>query len=173
MRYAGCPPLRICHGSPDDTRELLREGEENTKRILTVLPENYLLCAHTHIQQAWEYGGKHIINPGSVGVPWYYDGRAQFAILRGDKTGWESELLRVSYDVGQVMRECEESGLNAMAPSWARMTRETIKTGVDKSSAVLRRVEAICEGTSVWPDFPEAAWEQAIREIWPEMGEMV
>ena len=110
-------------------------------------------------------------NPGSVGEPWYYGGRAQFALLHCDGSNWTPELLRVSYDVEQVVREFAESGLNDMAPSWARMSRETIRTGVDKSTPVLNRVTEICADTYMWPDYPEELWEQAIREVWPEMQE--
>lgn len=169
--YPGCPKLTVCHGSIESAKELLFEGEENTRRILSGLETDYLLSAHTHIQFAWEYQGKYIINPGSVGEPWYYGGRAQFALLHCDGSNWTPELLRVSYDVEQVVREFAESGLNDMAPSWARMSRETIRTGVDKSTPVLNRVTEICAGTYMWPDYPEELWEQAIREVWPEMQE--
>lgn len=171
VEYAGYPKLAICHGSPESAKELMFEGEENTRRILSGLETDYLLSAHTHIQFAWEYQGKQLINPGSVGEPWYYGGKAQFALLRSDGAAWRTELLRVGYDVKQVLREFEESGLNAFAPSWARMSRETICTGVDKSTPVLKRTAELCADRYVWPDYPEELWEQAIQEIWPEMQE--
>lgn len=170
VTYGDCPSLTICHGSPRDTKELLFEEAKNTKEILSGLDTDYLICAHTHIQSEWEYGGTRFLNPGSVGVPWYYDGRAQFAILYGDRDGWRSRLIRLSYDIQRVWQEYEESGLYALAPAWARMTYETIRTGVDKSSPVLHRVTELCEGKCTWPDFPEEVWEQAMREVWPELG---
>ncbi len=168
--YGNCPKLLVCHGSPDSAGELLFEGEENTKRVMRDMDADYLLCAHTHVQSEWEYRGKHLINPGAVGMPMYYEGKAQYAVLTGDGTGWRCRLLRVPFDKEQVLREFEESGLNRRAPVWARMTQEMIRTGVNRMSQVHDRAKEICEGTYEWPDFPEAAWEQALDELWPDAG---
>ncbi len=171
VRYDSCPEITICHGSPENSRELLYEDGKNTKEVLNTLETDYLLCAHTHIQFCREYSGKKIINPGSVGVPWFHGGKTQFAILHGNEKEWDHEFVQLSYDVEQVMTEYRESGLNEMAPSWARMTRESLRTGIDRSSQVVSRVAELSEGQE-WPDFPQEMWERAIAEIWKEIQEI-
>lgn len=171
VEYEGCPALTICHGSPENSRELLHEGAECTKRILRQLDTDYLVCGHTHIQSVWEYEGKQIINPGALGMPKGYGGRTQFAIMTGSANGWSTELIQLPYDVEREIAGYETSGLREMAPSWVRMAVETLRTGIDRSAEVVKHVGKLCEGESEWPDYPEEAWRQAIREILGDIPE--
>ena len=91
-----------------------------------------ILCGHTHIARAVALeDGRRIINPGSVGLPAYYDDfpfphvietgspHARYAILTKEGSSWQPELIEVEYD-------WEEAAKTAQAndrPDWAHALR--------------------------------------------------
>lgn len=167
LELAGLPTLTICHGSPTSSRELLYADQENTINILKQLETRLLICAHTHIQGTFTYGDKRMINPGSVGIPWYHNGKTQFAILHGEDGDWKEEFLQLEYDLDTLMREYKESGLEWKAPMWTVIAKEVIKTGVDHTIPILTHATNLCKeetGEANWPHIPEKYWEQAARE---------
>lgn len=163
----GLPPFSGCHGSMNSTRELLNKDSENAKKALDVLETKVLLCGHTHKQGTFEYMGKKIINPGSVGIPWFYNGKTQFAIIHGTEHGWSEEYFQLDYEREIILDEYESSGLNKIAPMWAVLAKEAIKTGRDVTTEVLLRAMELCEketGEAIWPFIPEKYWEAAVME---------
>ncbi len=163
----GLPKFEICHGSPESSTELLFRDKRNTKRVLAHLKTDLLLHGHNHIQDDYLVRGKRSINPGSVGIPWYYDGKTQCCILHGSARGWTVEQLQLDYDREEILKEFEESGLTEQAPAWAAVTMHTIRTGIDLNQTVLLRAMRLCEeemGTVVWPDIPEKYWARALRD---------
>lgn len=167
VELPGLSAFRCCHGSPSSSRELLYSDSEAARKVLEDIDCNLLICGHTHIQGSYEYLGKKLMNPGSVGIPWYHDGKAQFAILHGTEDGWEEEYIQLEYDRDRVYREFEASGLNTMAPMWSVIAREVIRTGRDVTVTVLNRSLELCReetGEAHWPYIPEKYWEQAVRE---------
>ena len=75
----GYPSFRYCHGSLTSSNELLLP--ENLDKIMSDLDVNLLISGHTHIQETVRFGNKRLIHPGSVGLPWYYEGKTQYMIL--------------------------------------------------------------------------------------------
>lgn len=161
------PSFNCCHGSMNFTRELLNINSENAKKALECLETDTLICGHTHVQGTFEYMGKRLINPGSVGIPWYYDGKAQFAIIHGTKGEWHEEYIQLDYDRDKILKAYETSGLNELAPMWSVLIKEAIKTGRDSTCKVLARAMEMCReetGEANWPYIPEKYWETAIAE---------
>lgn len=164
---SGLPSFCCCHGSMNSTRELLYKNSENAKKALECLETNVLLCGHTHKQGTFEYLGKKIINPGSVGIPLDYDGKTQFAIIHGTKSEWSEEYFQLDYEKKIILDEYEASGLSKIAPMWTVLAKEAIKTGRDVTIDVLSRAMDLCKketGESIWPFIPEKYWEDAVRE---------
>ncbi len=163
----GIPGFEFCHGSPTNTSELLYREKRNTKKVLSHLKEGVLLHGHTHIQGTYVYRGKKAINPGSIGIPWYNEGKTQFCILHGNSKAWEEEYIQLDYNRKEILREFKECGLREIAPAWAAVTMHTIRTGVDLNQTVLLRAMRLCEqerGTVKWPNIPEKYWAIALKE---------
>ncbi len=164
----GYPPFRYCHGSFARSNEILEPEGKNTKRIMAGLDVNLLVSGHVHFQEEKLYGKKKILHPGAVGVSWYYDGKTQYMILHGAKSGWEAEFFQLEYDVEKLVKEFELSGLNEKAPAWSKITIHTLRTGNDQNLNCLNRASELCreaEGNVIWPDIPEKYWQQALKEF--------
>ncbi len=163
----GVPGFEYCHGSPTNTSELMFREKRNTKKVLAHLKTEVLLHGHNHVQDTYVYRGKKAVNPGSVGIPWYYDGKTQFCIIHGSNKGWEEEYIQIDYNRKEILKEFKESGLSSIAPAWAAVTMHTIRTGVDLNQTVLLRAMRLCEqerGAVRWPNIPEKYWAIALKE---------
>ena len=134
----GYPVFRYCHGSPDSSKELLIPENENVVSIMESLDVDLLVSGHTHIQNAAVYGNKRLIHPGSVGIPWYYEGKSQYMILHGKEDGWEEEFFQINYNVEDVIKEFEESGLNGKSFYWAKLNIHALSTGEDVTTPCLK-----------------------------------
>lgn len=165
---AGYPPFRYCHGSLVRSNEILEPDGENTIQLMKSLDVDLLVSGHVHFQEEKKYDDKKILHPGAVGVSWYFDGKTQYMMIHGSKTGWEADFFRLDYDVEKIVADFETSGLNQKAPAWSKITIHTLRTGTDYNSACLRRASKLCEeaeGSVTWPDIPEKYWQQALQEF--------
>lgn len=172
--YEGMPPITICHGSPNSTRERMGIGEESTKRALEQSDTDLILCGHTHIQGKTVHGGKAVINPGSVGLSLEARSKSQFLILHGEichgAGSWKEEFVSLAYDREAVIRQLTESGLAERAPGWCKVTEYGLREPERElgHAYVLDRVMELCRketGRCDWPDIPEKYWEMAIQEF--------
>ena len=160
----GYPAFRYCHGSLMRSNELLIPDNENTEKIMSNLDVDLLVSGHTHIQESRMYGDKKLLHPGSVGLPWYYDGKSQYMILHGTENGWEEEFFQLSYDVDLIIKEFETSGLAAKAYYWSKLNIHALKTGDDYTTPCLQLAMKLCkevEEDVVWPDIDEKYWKEA------------
>ena len=161
------PGFEYCHGSPTNISELLYKEKRNTKKVLNHLTEGVLIHGHTHQQGTFVYRGKKAVNPGSVGLPWGYGGKTQFAIMHGDGKTWEEEYIQLDYNRKEIIREFKASELMNVAPAWAAVSMHTIRTGIDLNQTVLLRAMRLCEqerGVVKWPNIPEKYWAIALKE---------
>ncbi|MDP8011519.1 MAG: metallophosphoesterase family protein [Thermoplasmata archaeon] len=98
--------VAVYHGSPKNDDEYIYEEdlEEN------IIPKDVdvLILGHTHIPYVKRFNEKIVINPGSVGQPRDGDPRASF--VRIDEN-WNARIERVEYDIEEVYKKIEESGL--------------------------------------------------------------
>jgi putative phosphoesterase len=109
---AGGRKLLAVHGSPRSDEEGLdiKTGEE-ALQAMPISPEVAVVaCGHTHIPMDHFVGDVHLVNAGSVGLPFDGDPRACYAIvsnLATNSTGpTQVELRRVVYDVEKVVEQC-------------------------------------------------------------------
>ena len=169
----GFPKFEMCHGSPESSKELLFRDKRNTRKVLSHLSTGMLIHGHNHVQESYSYRGKKSLNPGAIGVPWYFDGKAQFTILHGNGRIWEEENLQLEYDRSEILKEFASSKLTEIAPAWAAVTMHTIRTGNDLNQTVLLRAMRLCEeeqGEANWPDIPEKYWAIALRENYIDLA---
>ena len=164
----GYPAFRYCHGSLTRSNELLLPDNENTEKMMDNLDVDLLIAGHTHIQDSRMYGYKKLIHPGSVGIPWYHDGKTQYAILHGTNDGWKEEFFQLSYDVETIIKEFEISGLAGKAHYWSKLNIHALKTGDDHTTPCLQLAMKLCkeaEGDVTWPDIDEKYWKEAAEHF--------
>jgi predicted phosphodiesterase len=107
LRFPDAPPIRVLHGLPGNPWRgippLLNEAELAT--LLDGVPEAVIVSAHTHLPMSRHVAGRHLLNPGSVGVP--LDGlqSASYLLLHGDATGWRATFRRVPYALEPLLAE--------------------------------------------------------------------
>ena len=86
-----------CHASPgSDMDSFLPEPRDEDAELLMGVEARRVVFGHTHL--AFERPGPaniHLVNPGSVGMPWDGDHRAAYALVDDDGG---VELRRVEYD---------------------------------------------------------------------------
>lgn len=111
--------IAISHHLPDKNwgRELIHIGEQaDFDRLFEGNEAAIAIYGHIH-QQFLRYGtgGQLVINPGSIGQPFFLDAtlrqdlRAQYAIIEIDETGLKDvDLCRVAYDVEQELEIARE-----------------------------------------------------------------
>lgn len=91
--------------------EILIKSDEELKAELESIPENLILCGHSHAPNIIRLAnGKQIANPGSVGLPAYdddtpsyhriqnYSPYARYMILETNGTDFNYELRILNYD---------------------------------------------------------------------------
>ena len=128
--------IAVSHHLPDKNwgRELIHIGEQSDfDRLFEGNDCAIAVYGHIH-QQFLRYGtqGQLIINPGSIGQPFFLDSalrqdlRAQYAILEIDETGLaDVDLRRVAYDVEQELRLARELHL-----PYYEIYRESLVNGI-------------------------------------------
>ena len=111
--------IAVSHHLPDKNwgRELIHIGNQSDfDRLFEGNEAVIAIYGHIH-QQFLRYGtgGQLIINPGSIGQPFFLDTtlrqdlRAQYAILEIDETGLKDiDMRRVAYDVEQELARARE-----------------------------------------------------------------
>ena len=87
----------VCHASPhSDMLTFMPEATAGDHELLVHTDAEVVIFGHSHLQFSREAeGGRLLVNPGSVGLPFDADRRAAYALWRG---GREFELRRVEYD---------------------------------------------------------------------------
>ena len=131
--------LFLCHGTPtSDVQYFLETVEPKGARAADAaevraragdVPAALILCGHTHLPRAHRLDdGRLVVNPGSVGLPAYDDGRpyphameagsphARYAIVeRGADGAWSVEAITVAYNWETAAATAEARG----RPDWA------------------------------------------------------
>jgi putative phosphoesterase len=97
--------ISLFHGSPFDPDEYVFEDMVD-EHIAFAADSRCIVLGHTHLPFIRVFGGKTVINPGSVGQPRDGDPRASFALIT-DKV----ELRRVEYDIEAQIQENIRAGL--------------------------------------------------------------
>ena len=103
----GFGSVRFCHGSPRSDSEIITSvtPAERMAPMLEGVPEDVVVCGHTHRQFDRQVAGKRVLNAGSVGMPYQGDAAA-FWLLIGDG----AEMRRTNYDVGSALAQFRATG---------------------------------------------------------------
>lgn len=168
LDFPGCAPLRICHGAPTATRQLLFPGTEASRAALEAVEESLLAGAHCHKQFEMRWKGKSLINPGTVGMPTDGTTAARYALVDWLRGEWRPRLLSVDYDRAAAIREIRESELYETAGVWARMAIHSLTCGeeiVVKCIELTRKLAKRATGQSVSDNIPEEYWEKAAEYL--------
>ena len=128
-----------CHGTPASDLEYFLQtvtpdfGHDGSPGVraavaaevrarLGAIREPLVLCGHTHMPRIAQCGDSLIVNPGSVGLPAFDDGRpfthlmetgaphARWAVIERGPAGWQAQLRATSYDWNAAADRAEENG---------------------------------------------------------------
>jgi predicted phosphodiesterase len=175
-------PIRVVHGSPQSSRDmLLPENDPDTRQAFeragllspnyspprSVIPtldeidENALICGHTHIPWVQEHEGKLALNPGSVGLPINGDPRARYAILSWQDDHWRTEHRALAYDTGRTRAAFQKNGLLEEGGSFARACLLAIETGQNVPGRLIEYTHQAAAQAGLEKDatLPDALWE--------------
>lgn len=135
--------ILLCHGTPEDDNTYLTEridgdgirmaDEDDITARLSGETAPLICCGHTHIPRLVHLAGsgQSILNPGSVGLPGYFDDapaphkseagspHARYATMTNTASGWRFEARILPYDWEKAALEAERNG----RPDWARPLR--------------------------------------------------
>ncbi|HYP20117.1 MAG TPA: metallophosphoesterase [Chloroflexia bacterium] len=108
LQFPDAPPVRVVHGSTRSHWEGIypHSSYGDVKDALQV-EEPVLVAAHTHLHMDRVLGDRHVMNPGSVGVP--LDGifGASYLVMAGTLGGWQATFRRVPFEYEPLFREFE------------------------------------------------------------------
>ncbi len=126
--------LLLFHGAPSSDATYLLETIEHGRLRLAAPAEieerlggsrlPVLLCGHTHTPRVVELPDQTlIVNPGSVGLPAYYDDdlskphvvetgspHARYALLEKIERSWRVEMVVLEYDHHQAAEQARKNG---------------------------------------------------------------
>ncbi|NQF15708.1 metallophosphoesterase family protein [Brevibacillus sp. HB1.3] len=125
--------LLFCHGTPfaDDIYLLenvapygIEDKSANALMIeLTGIQQKVIFCGHSHVPKSvWLPDGKLVVNPGSVGLPAYFEEtpyphsmesktpHAKYVTVKPQSGSWLVEHVLVPYDFEKAARRAEENG---------------------------------------------------------------
>jgi predicted phosphodiesterase len=110
----GLGPTLFCHASPrrDDEMLLVDSPPDRWAAALDGVGAGIVVCGHTHMPFDRLAGGRRVVNPGSVGMPYGHPG-AGWALLGPDVT-----LRRTMYDA-QAAAEVIGASRHPGAQQWA------------------------------------------------------
>jgi putative phosphoesterase len=95
----GLGPVLFCHATPRDDEEILTRisPDEHWREALGEVGERFVVFGHTHVQFERDVGDVHLVNAGSVGMPYEDEPGAYWALL-----GPGVELRRTVYEAGDI-----------------------------------------------------------------------
>lgn len=116
LRFRDAPPLRVVHGLPDDPWTAMYPGSPPMaiRQWLDGTAERAIIAAHSHVAMERHVAGRHIFNPGSVGVPLDGEHSASYMILEGRADGWSLVAhRRVPFELARLEAEFERQNFVA------------------------------------------------------------
>ncbi len=153
------PPIRLFHGLPGDPFVGIYPGVEAEEIALkiAIYDEPVLICGHTHQPLDRTFTGlrggsasaelncapllgattqiqpcqQRVLNPGSVGMPYNGDPRAQYLLLdlieKSGQKAWQPRFRLLAYDRARVARAFQERGLLSEGGAIAKLYLRTVE----------------------------------------------
>ncbi len=130
------PSVYLTHGIPGNcSRGIFPEdADERIAAILTGVSQSYVVCAHTHRPLDRTVGRWRILNPGSVGMPYNGDRRAQYLLLEAYHHDWQPRFRAVDYDWAALEQAFATSKMVEEIGPEAELHLRTALTGLPWSS---------------------------------------
>lgn len=152
LRSAAEPGLLLVHGTVESANAGLGPwtSDRELRQQLQTVEAELLVCGHTHRPMDRQLPEGRVVNVGSVGLPFNRDPRAQYALLRREGDGWQVELRRIDYDLGEIFAIYERSGFL----SEGGITAELLKLELEESTAYLVPFLKWAEIAGRRPDHP-------------------
>ena len=127
----GAPPILLLHGLPENPFEGFYPEMDDAEMAekAAAITEPVVVSAHTHKPLARAIGAKQLFNPGSVGMPYNGDPRAQYLLLDFDGAAWQPTFRQVEYDREVVHKAFERLGLFEAYGPLGPLYWQTIATG--------------------------------------------
>ena len=115
LRSRELPQVHLVHASPRSNNDGIGPwtSESRIKEYWDSVDESILACAHTHRPLHQQIGEGHVVNVGSVGLPFNRDRRAQYVVFEQDGDDLEVEFRQVEYDLDAILGVYETSGFLA------------------------------------------------------------
>jgi putative phosphoesterase len=131
IEIEGAPPILLMHGLRGNPFEGFYPDMSDEQMAAKVegIAEPTVVSAHTHFPLERAVGGKQIFNPGSVGMPYNGDPRAQYLLLDLDGASWRPLFRQVEYDRGVVREAFDQMGLFQAYGPLGPLYWQTIATG--------------------------------------------
>lgn len=130
------PSIYITHGIPSNCfRGFLAEDEDlfYEKSLASVTPE-IVVTAHTHRPLDRQIGQRRVLNPGSVGLPYNGDPRAQYMLLDVRNGIWQPQFCQVVYNLEVLSAAFDSSGMRCEVGPEVELHLRTALTGLPWSS---------------------------------------
>jgi putative phosphoesterase len=120
LHIEGLGTLLFCHATPRNDEDIFTPmaSEEQLHSLFADVEQNFVICGHTHIQFERSLDSIHILNAGSVGMP-YADKTGAYWLLL-DPQGYEWH--RTKYDLETASQEI----LATTYPSAEQFAKENI-----------------------------------------------
>ncbi len=124
-----------------------------------------LFCAHTHRQLYRLWSNSVIVNVGSVGMPLDGTPEAKYVIATRQKSSWNVEFRRLTYNVDLVMQAFDQVGLQEAGGVITAVFRHQILTGQSNASDYLHalRVYAAEQNSTVSDVYAHAPIPDYVR----------
>ena len=169
-QFEDCPPLLLCHGSPENLRGVPAREPERAKRWLDEAGADVLICAHSHRPAVMPLGGgRTLVNTGSAGVSVTRPGHAQLMLLEGEGGRWTAHLIEQPYDAEKTIRAFYEKGFFEEAGLWADMMVRQLREGGEWAVQMVKIAMDMAReagiGTGLVGDIPEAVWRRAAQSL--------
>lgn len=103
----------VTHGSSLGKRQGIFPRMTDAEIRKRIKPFPALFCVgHTHVPLIRQIDDTLVVNAGSAGLPFDGDTRAAYVQTELTNRGWQAEIIRVPYNIGQAERDFHTSGFS-------------------------------------------------------------
>jgi putative phosphoesterase len=135
LHIEGLGDILFCHATPRNDEEIFTPitPQERLTTIFTGIEQPIVVCGHTHMQFERQVGKVHILNAGSVGMPYADQPGAYWLLLSPE--GYE--FRRTTYNIEAAAQEIRASG-NPQAQEFVEENVLTVPTATEATEMLER-----------------------------------
>lgn len=162
----GCPIITACHGSPESTKESIRENDYAIKKYAKKISGEILLCGHSHKSKVCRIGNKQVVFCPSLGQPQNEKNNERITLLECVGGKWHVTMHSLTIDNEKLFSDFKKSGLSDIAPVWSKCIIKSIKTGRDCAYECVNLAWKLAYNDNFTGSvLPEKYFVQAAREL--------